>query len=590
MNTMNPERQDKYCEDGNSRVVKDFRHLSQQILYSANSPNLRTDFLREITKMLLDFSGADQVELLFKEGNEQLRFMTAVRNASNFRFEIMPDTPHRKSASCIEESLLTIDQLRWMVLNGRSDSTIFSFTSNVSFWTGNFNDLRRRLLHLKADERIEKDIITELYTSIVICPLNMGQQHIGIMQLSSVKNDFFMQGEIELYEDLCHILGFALTHRSTHIQLRERVKELACLYGIAHLASQPGKSLDEILLNIVHLLPPAWLYSDIATARITLDNKIYSSPDFHEGPHKQTSDIILHGLKRGTVELVYLEKKPDLDEGPFLREERHLITTIANEISLIIQREFAEVDKTKLQDQIRHADRLATIGLLAAGVAHEINEPLGNILGFAQLAKKCDNIPEQTQEDIDKIISAALHAREVMKKLMLFARQVPPKKMMVNLNDIVKEGMFFLEGRCTSLGIEIIQNLSDPLPEITADPTQLYQVLVNLVVNAIQAMHEGGKLFIETSADDEKLELIVEDTGLGMTEETIKQIFIPFFTTKDIGEGTGLGLSVVHGIITSHNGEIKVFSTRGKGTRFEIHLPLRRTKKIELNSEYVTQQ
>lgn len=147
-----------------------------------------------------------------------------------------------------------------------------------------------------------------------------------------------------------------------------------------------------------------------------------------------------------------------------------MLDTVARQVALIIERRQTEEDKLKLQEQLRHADRLATIGQLAAGVAHELNEPLGSILGFAQLAKKCPGLPKQAEQDIEKIVNASLHAREVVKKLLIFARQMPTQKTKVNLNQIVEEGLYFLESRCVKQGIKLIRSLSPNLPEITADP------------------------------------------------------------------------------------------------------------------------
>jgi len=252
-----------------------------------------------------------------------------------------------------------------------------------------------------------------------------------------------------------------------------------------------------------------------------------------------------------------------------------LIDAITRQVALIIERKEAEEHRLKLQDQLRHADRLATIGQLAAGVAHELNEPLGNILGFAQLAKKAQRLPQQAEQDLEKIETMSLYAREVIKKLMLFARQMPPKKALVNLNQVVTEGLYFFESRCSKAGIELVRSLSPDLPELIVDQGQLTQVLVNLIVNAVQAMPEGGKLTVQTLSSDGHVSLIVEDTGIGMSEEVVRQIFIPFFTTKDVNEGTGLGLPVVHGIVTSHGGSIKVESKMGDGTQFKIQLPVR---------------
>jgi two-component system NtrC family sensor kinase len=366
--------------------------------------------------------------------------------------------------------------------------------------------------------------------------------------------------------------------------LRERVKELTCLYGIAQIAGRPGISLEEILLGVVELLPSAWQYPEISCARITLDGTAHETAGFREGCAKQAADIFSDGRARGVVEVVYLEQRPKLDEGPFLKEERNLIDEVARQVAIIIEHRQAEKDKLKLHAQLRHADRLATIGMLAAGVAHELNEPLGNILGFAQLAKKCSGVPASATKDIEKIEAASLQARQVIQKLLVFARQKPPKKAPVNLNQVVQDSLYFLGARCAKEGIELIQALSPALPEITADAAQLSQLLVNLVVNALQSMSGAGRITVRTRSCDHDVLLIVEDTGPGMSKEVLEKIFVPFFTTKDVGQGTGLGLPVVHGIVTAHGGSIEVDSELGRGSRFEIRLPVEEAEDTEENT------
>ena len=152
---------------------------------------------------------------------------------------------------------------------------------------------------------------------------------------------------------------------------------------------------------------------------------------------------------------------------------------------------------------------------------------------------------------------------------------MPPQKTQVDINKMIEDGLYFIKSRCKKSGIEIKLSLSSDLPEITADQSQIYQVLVNLVVNAVQAMPDGGLLTIKTLFDDSDISMFIEDTGIGMSKDTVEKIFLPFFTTKEINEGTGIGLSVVHGIITSHGGRINVESKSGKGTRFEILLPIK---------------
>ena len=227
----------------------------------------------------------------------------------------------------------------------------------------------------------------------------------------------------------------------------------------------------------------------------------------------------------------------------------------------------------ELEQQLQHADRLATVGQLAAGVAHELNGPLNNILGYAQLSSKQQDLPQQVYQDLDNIVRFSLHAREIVKKVMLFSRQVPPKHDRVCLNEVIRESLYFIEPLCHKNNIRITCVLDDDLPRLQGDFAQLRQVVVNLLVNAVQAMPDGhGDVTITTGqkGPGDKLTMTILDTGAGMTEETLSRCFDPFFTTKDIEAGTGLGLSVVHGIIKAHNADIDVTSREREGTCFTV--------------------
>ncbi len=360
-------------------------------------------------------------------------------------------------------------------------------------------------------------------------------------------------------------------HRPTALQ--ERVKELTCLLRMTEIAGKPGISLEGILEETIALLVSAWQYPEIASARVVLDGQVHEAPNFRESPHCQRADVLIQGARRGFVEVIYLESRPERDEGPFLREERNLIDAVAQQLGLLVERKQAEVDRAQLQSHLQHADRLATIGFLAAGVAHELNEPLGNILGFAQLARKCPNLPESADRDLERIETASLHAREIIRKLLGFSRQLSPEKSLVDINQVVREGFLFLEARCAKAGIEVEYALQGGAHVVLADASQINQVLVNLVVNALQAMPEGGTLRVKTGMENGRVCLTVEDTGIGMSAEVLERVFVPFFTTKDVEHGTGLGLPVVHGIVTSHDGTIHIQSEAGRGTRVEIRLP-----------------
>jgi two-component system NtrC family sensor kinase len=367
-------------------------------------------------------------------------------------------------------------------------------------------------------------------------------------------------------------------------QLIERNKELTCLYSMAKIVGQ-NKPLPQMLEAIAAIIPPAFQYPAITTATIRLDQNFYGGRDKALAGPTLTENLIIQQIHRGSIEVSFLPPKNGRKPGKtyFLDEEHALMRTIAQHLALAIEKKEALDTKAEIENQLRHADRLAKIGQLTAGVAHELNEPLGNILGFAQLSSKATDLPKQVYSDLDNIVKAALHAREVIKKLMFFSRQAPPRETQVNLNQLVEDGIYLFESRCAKNGIIVTKKLCKDLPSIKADLSQLQQVFTNLVVNALQAMPDEGKLNIETSWDDHYVYLLVQDSGVGMTQETIKQIFLPFFTTKDIKQGTGLGLSVVHGIVQAHGGNINVESRIGNGTRFRIKFPLRKLSPEEKN-------
>lgn len=355
--------------------------------------------------------------------------------------------------------------------------------------------------------------------------------------------------------------------------MRERVKELTCLYSISKIADAEELPIEEILDSVVRLLPPAWQFPDSASARIMVDGAAYSTEGWREEGPKLETDIVVDGKKRGFIEVVYTPDNEDGSKAPFLTEERKLLREVARQLVLIIEKKQTAVEKKQLQEQIRHADRLATIGQLSAGIAHELNEPLNSIIGYAQLTGKNEKLPHQVSDDMGKILKACLYAREVMRKLLFFARQMPARKSKVDLNEVLQEGLDFLKSQAINRGIDVEYRLAEDLPYVSADASQLTQVVVNLVVNAIQAMGRGGKLLVGTEKAEKNVHLVVEDTGPGIPEGIRGKIFLPFFTTKDVNQGTGLGLAVVHGIVVSHGGSIDFTSEVGAGTRFEVVFP-----------------
>lgn len=558
------------------RSVRHFRILSHSLLESANKNLTPYQFLRAVTAELKVFSECESVELRLIYPDSILKCETG-RNDTPFQFEYINTSDDKEiDAEPEKETAVSsgFEDLISDILKNQTDNSQPYFTPSGTFWSGDTqNPFLFRRNELDTNKKYDLRDLKE-YRSLIIIPLSSAGKIKGILCFKSNKQYFFTQEEIAVYEDVAQFLAIALNNQEAQYNLKERVKELSCLYGLARLAQIPNISLDEFLQGVAALLPPAFQYPSIASGRITMGGIHYSTPGFDENGYILSTDITIGNRKRGSIAVSYPKKETTPLDGLFLKEETELLKTMSSQIANFVEQREAIDEKMRLQDQLRHADRLATIGQLAAGVAHEVNEPLSTILGFSQLMKKNAGMPEQSSQDNEKIIKAALHAREIVRNLVTFAKQKPPKIELVNLNSVVEDGLSFIQSRLRKGEIELVRHFDEDLPEIMVDPSQMYQVIVNLAVNALQAMPDGGRLTIGTDKEDKYAIIIVEDTGTGMSDDVLKKLFTPFFTTKDVGEGTGLGLAVVHGIVTSHNGTINVISKEGEGSRFEIRLPL----------------
>jgi two-component system NtrC family sensor kinase len=225
--------------------------------------------------------------------------------------------------------------------------------------------------------------------------------------------------------------------------------------------------------------------------------------------------------------------------------------------------------------QLVSSEKMASLGKLAAGIAHEINNPLGGILIYSSLM--IEDLPEGDSKrgDLARIVQEASRCKDIVKSLLEFARQTEPKMEPTDINRAVTDGLFFLENQALFHNIKIIKKLDPFLPFVRGNASQLKQVLINIIVNAAEAMHGNGTLTITSYPSPDRRSIILEftDTGEGIPEENLTRIFDPFFTTKEVGKGTGLGLATSYGIVEDHGGKISVKSKVGEGTTFTIDLP-----------------
>ncbi|MBM2824896.1 MAG: NtrC family signal transduction histidine kinase [Dehalococcoidales bacterium] len=230
------------------------------------------------------------------------------------------------------------------------------------------------------------------------------------------------------------------------------------------------------------------------------------------------------------------------------------------------------------QEGLIQAEKLTSLGQMAASIAHEVNNPLAGVLVYTQLLTRrinSDKFSKETALDyLAKMERELIRSTRLIRNLLDFARQSPPTLREVNLNEVLNRAFDLAAHAAELQHVQVIKELDPSLPNPLADPDQLQQVYTNLIINAIQAMPEGGKLTIRSLSQDNELKTEVQDSGCGISPENIRRLFIPFFTTKEKGKGVGLGLAVAYGIIQRHQGRIEVQSKVGEGTTFTIYLPL----------------
>ena len=231
--------------------------------------------------------------------------------------------------------------------------------------------------------------------------------------------------------------------------------------------------------------------------------------------------------------------------------------------------------------EVAQGEKLASIGVLSAGIAHELNNPLTGVLTFTSLMRKKVKDGTEDAEDLDLVIRETKRCAAIIRRLLDFAREKVPVNGFFNLNQVIEDTVRFVERPASLHQIEINTKLDATLPQIWGDADLIKQVVMNLLVNAQQAMDKAGHISVETRSitpidtpEQQAVEISVRDNGCGIPQANLQRIFDPFFTSKEVGKGTGLGLSVSYGIVKAHGGKISVESTVGEGTVFHIQLPV----------------
>lgn len=283
--------------------------------------------------------------------------------------------------------------------------------------------------------------------------------------------------------------------------------------------------------------------------------------------------LVLNRVMRPVVKL--REGAERIGKGEFGHRIEVASKDEIGELSEGFNRMAANLEKMRsMEERLYQSERLAAIGKFAAGIAHEINNPIGNVIGIAKLRLKNTEDPA-AWEDLESIIKDSGRCASIIKDLLVYSRQSPPKKELTALDTLVDGAVEAVAHQVNEKHIEIVRQTDPVLRDIRVDPLQMSQVLSNVLLNAVQSIESAGSITIRTAVISANMaEISISDNGIGVKDEIKDKIFYPFFTTKAVGEGTGLGLAISYGIVQNHGGEIIAESGKGHGSTFRIRLPL----------------
>ena len=393
----------------------------------------------------------------------------------------------------------------------------------------------------------------------------------------TVGGDFLSSEDVELLESLASYIGIALQNAILYARLELKINEF--------------ERLKEFNENIVESI-------NVGILAIDLEDEIESWNAQMEAMYAMSRGEALGQGLRAVFPVEFVDAIDRFRNDPGVHQiYKFPLTTRAGEqrtaniaVAPLLSRDFVSVgriilvdditERVTLESQLAQADKLSSIGLLAAGVAHEINTPLAVISSYAQMLSKQLKSDAKLSPVLDKITQQSFRAAEIANGLLNFSRTSTTEFRETNLNQVIRDTLSLLEHQFKMANIAVDMELAQNLPVIQGNPGKLQQVFLNLLLNAKEAMPGGGNLRVTTLVNGH-VEAVVADNGLGIAPEHLKRIYDPFFTTKTTPRpgdrrGTGLGLSVSYGIIQEHAGKIHVESVVGSGTTFHLEFPLLR--------------
>lgn len=627
-----------------SRIKKE-KQMSFEMLQLINSAQSWEGLLESLLDRLKDWSGCESVGIRIKDGPDFPYFRTRGFSKEFVRLENhLCNYTEDGRVELDAEGRPVLECMCGNILYGRFDPSKFFFSTDGSFWSNCTTDLLATTTDADRQARTRNRCNSVGYESVALIPLRAGSETFGLIQLNDRQKGRFTPEMIALFRRLAdhtanflakkkaearieHLNAFLRGIRNVnHLIIREKDRNVLIRKACDILVEARGfysvligitdRSGEKVLffaetgreLGFMQDMLSGGKIPDCVRQAITTRKRVVRKPcpnpcngcSGSATPHSRYDTLSLCLEQEGRpYGFMVVCLPPELSDS---LEEQDLLNEVSGDIAFALHNMAVEKERDEsalaladTREMLRQAQKLEAIGQLAGGIAHDFNNILMVQIGYCELMAEGFDEQDPLAGDLAEIRVAAERASALVRQLLIFSRKQALQPEVLDLNTVVR-GVEKMLRRLIGENIEFKLILKDALGKIEADPGQIEQIIVNLSVNARDAMPHGGRLTIET-ADGVPAKsdagdfagmiaghytlLTITDTGCGMDEKIKSRLFEPFFTTKERGKGTGLGLATVHGIVKQAGGHIRVDSAPGKGTAFRIYLPRIRTKANE---------
>ncbi len=575
------------------KLAETYGEMSREVLQILNEPAGIQESVQRVLAVVKTRTGLDAVGVRLQEGDD-FPYLAQEGFSKEFLLE------ENSLLTCTAEGVVCQDKdggpelegACGLVISGKTDPANQLFTTGGSFWT---NDSLAMLDSLPGEDprpHPRNFCIQQGYSSMALIPIRNQERIIGLIHLSGKNKNCFTLDTVELLEGIATHLGEALMRKRAEEALKKSEARYAATLSVLETGLWDWHILSgQATFSAVYYKILGYENGELPASYDSWRNLVH--PEDMRNFEQRFGRSIELG-KGFAFDLRMKMKSGDwrwvsLRGRPIERDANGRALQVVGTLTDITERKMAEKERKTMQAQLQQAQKMEAIGTLAGGIAHDFNNILAVILGYAEMARENSQPGSIVANDTDQVVKASHRAKELVKQILAFSRQDETERIPLEPSLIIKEASKMLRSSLPAT-IDIRLDLDPDSGFVLADPTQVHQIMMNLCTNAYHAMEEtGGTLSISLKKESPVwddlvnepdlqsgnfVRLSISDTGPGIAPEIREKIFEPYFTTKPVGKGTGMGLSIIHGIVKSYGGFVSCYSQLEKGTCFHVYLPV----------------